>query len=184
MKQSYSDKEIIKGLLSNEEAIFHWIYQNYYGRVVAIVVKNSGLTEDAKDVFQDTFLQIIDKLKKGDYQDENKFRAYFMGFANNVWRNRRRKKERRVTDSLDEKEYKLTDTSSEAISEMVRKEEELNKLHRVMMKIDEVCRKILMLHYIKKEKFKDIAKQLNMTEGAIKVRSKRCKEKAFKMMMQ
>jgi RNA polymerase sigma-70 factor (ECF subfamily) len=184
MKQSYSDKEIIKGLLTNDRIIFHWIYNNYCNKVIAIVVKNSGAAEEGKDVFQDTFLQVIDKIKKGNYKDENKFRAYFMGFANNVWRNRRKKKHRQITDSLDEKEYKLTDTSSEAISEMIRKEEELNKLHDVMMKIDEICRKILMLFYLKKEKLKDIAQQLNMTEGAVKVRSKRCKEKAFKMMMQ
>ena len=152
MKQSYSDDEIIKGLLTNDNQIYHWVYHHYCGRTIAIVVSNNGTREDGKDIFQNTVLKVVEKLKKGEYKKEQKLKAYFSGVAANLWRNERRKKHRQVTDRLEKKEYLLTDKSSDAIIQIIKTDNEINRMFFILNKMDEICKKILQLHYLKNKK--------------------------------
>lgn len=80
--------DVIKDLKGDNQNAFGELYKKHFGVVNRYILNNSGTTEDAEDVFQDTMLVIVEKLRQDDFQLRASLRTYIMAIAKNVWLNR------------------------------------------------------------------------------------------------
>ena len=80
----HSDASLVKRYIQGEEIAIAQLIERYQSRVYAFIyskVSNRDLTED---IFQDTFVKVVDKLKMGVYNEEGKFLSWVIRIAHNL----------------------------------------------------------------------------------------------------
>ncbi|NOY49211.1 MAG: sigma-70 family RNA polymerase sigma factor [Chlorobi bacterium] len=82
--ESATERDLIKLYLKGNHASLQTLINRHQGRLFAYIfmlVKNKQL---ADDIFQDTFVKVINTLKSGKYNDEGKFIQWTMRIAHNL----------------------------------------------------------------------------------------------------
>lgn len=62
------DSQIIKGLKKGDRQTLQYVYDTYSGMCQYIVGSNGGSLEDSKDIFQEAFLVLIQKLSEREFK--------------------------------------------------------------------------------------------------------------------
>lgn len=84
MKKIASDYELITRFIKGEESCFEEIIKRHKHKVFAYIslyIRDQALAED---IFQDTFLKVIQSVKAGKYADNGKFLSWVMRIAHNL----------------------------------------------------------------------------------------------------
>lgn len=120
--------------------------------------------ETANDIFQDTFLKAITKLKEGKYRPTGKFNAWMIRIAHNAimdWY--RRKRTANIVDAPDDDLFiaamsddQLMDSSKE---DMLANAQVLCDVKNLIDYLPEPQRDIIYMRYYQNMAFKDIAEQ-------------------------
>jgi RNA polymerase sigma-70 factor (ECF subfamily) len=138
-------------LLRHKDKIFTTIY---------VLLKDKYLAED---IFQDTFIKVIDTLKKGQYTDEGKFLPWVMRIAHNLCVDHFRKVKRtpfiRTSDDRD-----IFDTLrfSEAPSDAkIVRNENHDAVNKMLQLLPEDQREVIIMRHYADLSFKEIAKLTN-----------------------
>lgn len=79
-----SDQELIGRYLAGQESALEKLVRRHKNRVFAyilMVVKDKDLAED---LFQDTFIKVINTIRSGQYKEEGKFIQWVMRIAHNL----------------------------------------------------------------------------------------------------
>lgn len=82
--QSVNDKELIRKYLDGDHNALEQLIGKHENRIFAyilMVVKDKGLAED---IFQDTFIKVVNTLRAGSYKEEGKFLQWVMRIAHNL----------------------------------------------------------------------------------------------------
>lgn len=82
--QANSDQDIINLYLSGNEAALEELILKHQSKIytsIYLMVKDSYLAED---IFQDTFIKVINTLKAGKYNEEGKFLPWVIRIAHNL----------------------------------------------------------------------------------------------------
>src|SRR5690554_2240161 len=78
------DKDLILLYTSGQEKAFEVLLQRHKNKVynyILIKIRDEALSQD---IFQETFIKIINTLKKGNYNEEGKFLPWAMRIAHNL----------------------------------------------------------------------------------------------------
>ena len=78
------DQELVKDYLNGDNSSFEVLLKRHKSRVFAFImskIKNRDITED---IFQDTFIKVINSLQRGKYNEEGKFLPWMMRIAHNL----------------------------------------------------------------------------------------------------
>ncbi|HPA86748.1 MAG TPA: sigma-70 family RNA polymerase sigma factor [Bacteroidales bacterium] len=94
MFRKFSDSEIIKGILSQDDKILNWLYDNYLESVRHHVLKNSGSEDDVSDVFQEAIITLYRQISDNKLNLTSDLKGYFFGVARNIWSAQLRQKSR------------------------------------------------------------------------------------------
>ena len=126
---------------------------------------------EADDLYQDTFLKVIE-LGKIDVADNPK--SYLLSIAVRLWKNRKRKLERRrrvlVSDTMEELEQEGRVTAKQSPEqEMIQKEQKENIRQVVRQLPDKLCI-VALLYYMEDRKVSEIAEILHVPQGTVKSR--------------
>src|SRR6056300_1712092 len=84
MRASLSDQQLISLYLSGDEAAFETLLNRHQQQVyskIFFIVRDNDL---ANDLFQDTFIKVVNTLKAGSYNEEGKFLPWAMRIAHNL----------------------------------------------------------------------------------------------------
>jgi RNA polymerase sigma-70 factor (ECF subfamily) len=84
MRASLSDQQLISLYLSGDEVAFETLLNRHQQQVyskIFFIVRDSEL---ANDLFQDTFIKVVNTLKSGKYNEEGKFLPWVMRIAHNL----------------------------------------------------------------------------------------------------
>ena len=84
MSLATSERELIRGFLSGDTSSLQTLIERHQNRLfsyIFLLVKDKQL---ADDIFQDTFVKVINTLKLGKYNDEGKFIQWVMRIAHNL----------------------------------------------------------------------------------------------------
>lgn len=85
MFRKISDKALLEGILNQDDKTLNWLYDNYFQTVKNHVLKNSGNTDDASDVFQDTIIALYSQVRDHSLELTTDLKGYFFGIARNMW---------------------------------------------------------------------------------------------------
>src|SRR6478609_217952 len=95
-----SDSQIFSDLKKRNNAAYDLLYSFYYPTIERFVKRNSGTSDDAKDVFQETIIVLLDKVPKEDFILTSSIKTYIMAVASNIWLKRLREARRSVAGSI------------------------------------------------------------------------------------
>ena len=79
-----TDYELITKFVKGEECCFEELLSRHKNKVFSYInlyIRDQALVED---IFQDTFLKVIQSLKAGKYSDDGKFLSWVMRIAHNL----------------------------------------------------------------------------------------------------
>lgn len=109
-----SDRELIRQFLDGKESAFEVLVNRHKNKVytyIYLMVKDEALSED---IFQDTFIRVINTLKKGKYNEEGKFLPWVMRIAHNLVIDHFRKQQKmptvRETQGYGDEEFDIFST--------------------------------------------------------------------------
>ncbi len=160
-----SDQELITRYLTGNESSLEIIINRHKDRVfsyILMVVKSPAV---ADDLFQDTFIKVINTLKSGTYKEEGKFIHWVMRIAHNLVIDYFRKKKRLpIKENSDERDtFEVLNMKTESIEDILIMDQ-IHKDLRILVDYlpDEQKEVLLMRHYIGMS-FKDIAEETDVS---------------------
>lgn len=77
--------DILFDLRGENNHAFGALYKEHFGNVRRFVLKNSGNAQDAEDLFQDTLLVFVGKVRQDDFQLTASTKTYLMAIAKHLW---------------------------------------------------------------------------------------------------
>lgn len=80
----FSDRQMVEAYISGQESILNAIIQRHQPRIFGYIMMSVKDKDIANDIFQDTFIKVIRKLKEGKYNEEGKFLQWTMRIAHNL----------------------------------------------------------------------------------------------------
>jgi len=82
--QSLNDTELVQLYVNGKEESLAVLLNRHKGRIfssIIVVIKDRAMAED---IFQDTFVKVIQTLKRGQYSEEGKFLPWVLRIARNL----------------------------------------------------------------------------------------------------
>ena len=153
------DQELVKKYLNGDNTSFEILLTRHKSRVFAFImskIKNRDITED---IFQDTFIKVINSLQKGKYNEEGKFLPWMMRIAHNLvidhFRKESKMKNIRPTDEFNIFDL-INDGNRGQDEEMIRKRVHAD-LNVLIEDLPEDQMEVLRMRYFKDMSFKEIS---------------------------
>lgn len=146
--------EIITELKSENDNAFGALYKNHFGSVSRFITNNNGTIHDAEDIFQDTMIALIAKLRQDDFVLYASVKTYIMAIAKNLWFKKLRtvNRETEFTDIHNHKFY-------EEISLAIEQEKTYwDKLQNYIHQITEHCKGLIHDMFFKNKPIEQIQK--------------------------
>lgn len=171
VQKEYTDIEIIECLKTRQSYVVRYLSDRYLPMIRLMVSRMGGTSEDAKDIFQDGLIIMLEKIDNENYAITCKFKTYLYCVCENLWKMVLVKRQsatnymtRRVVEDNDKD---FTELSDYKLYETI--------INDVFVTLDPVCQKILKLYW-KELAPKEIAHTLGYTYGY--VRKKKCEGQA------
>lgn len=79
-----SDQELVSLYLKGNHKSFEVLIRKHKQKIYAFILSKIKNRDLAEDVFQDTFIKVINSLQKGKYNEEGKFLPWVMRIAHNL----------------------------------------------------------------------------------------------------
>lgn len=171
--KSYTDTEIYQGVLERNPKIIEFVYKNYLPIFLRKINKNSGLYEDAEDIFQESIIIIYQNIQSGKITKETNFKSYFWSVFSNLANNQNRKyHQNKISIDSDSQDDFIDDELDSQYEKNLRSKIYIDHFNR----LKEECKRLLKL-FFKKISIKEIAKKLGYkNEQVVKVKKYKCKD--------
>ncbi len=148
------EKELLKGLASNEKGAIEAIYRENYQLIQQLVIHNNGTEDDARDVFQEALIVLYEKARSGDFELNCQVRTYLYSVCRRLWLKKLQQNRRfeRPVDDLEE---------TVPVEEDLETHDKLNNQYLIMRaamgKIGEPCKSLLEAFYVHHKNMLEIA---------------------------
>ncbi len=153
------DKVLVKYYLDGSERALGTLIDRHKTRVftsIYLFVKDRYLAED---LFQDTFIKVVDRLKRGKYKEEGKFLPWVLRIANNLCIDYYRKTKRKPTiinpEGFDI--FEVLNFSNENAEKAIIKNETAEYVKGLLDELPTEQREVVILRHYADLSFKEIA---------------------------
>ncbi len=160
-----NDQELIRQFIEGNHDSLEKLIKKHQRKIfsyILIIVKNKHLAED---IFQDTFIKVINTLRSGAYNEEGKFLPWVMRIAHNLVIDYFRKSKRMPVHENSE-EYDIFETLN-MFENTVEDKMVVNQIHSDIKKLIEYLpeeqKKVLVMRHYRNMSFKDIAEQTDVS---------------------
>ena len=160
-----SDQELIGRYLAGQESALEKLVRRHKNRVFAyilMVVKDKDLAED---LFQDTFIKVINTIRSGQYKEEGKFIQWVMRIAHNLIIDYFRKSKRiPIIENKDEYDiFERVRIRVESVEEILITEKIHQDVKKLIDYLPKEQKEVLLMRHYKDMSFKDIAEVTNVS---------------------
>lgn len=155
-----SDQQLVQAFLNGEESCIETLIHRHRTKVytyILLTIKNQSLAED---LFQETFIKVIQSLRNGRYRDNGRFLSWVIRIAHNLIIDHFRKEKQMNAISNDDTEMDLFNSKKLAednieqlmVSSQIRKD-----LKRLINELPDDQREVVLLRHFGGLSFKEIA---------------------------
>lgn len=157
--QSSPDQALIQMYLEGDSEALSTLIDRYKEKVftsIMLLVKDKYLAED---IFQDTFIKVIDTLHSGRYTDEGKFLPWVMRIAHNLCVDHFRKIKRRPTiktsDNYDI--FEVLNFSEAGVDERMVQNQSNTRVRKMLDMLPQDQKEVIIMRHFAELSFKEIA---------------------------
>lgn len=161
-----SEKELVRSFINGDHSSLQILIERHQNRLysyIFLLVKDKQL---ADDIFQDTYVKVINTLKKGNYNDEGKFIQWVMRIAHNLVIDHFRKSKKVPTVDNSNSDYDIFDTvkfTDPSVEEQIVVDQIHTDVRKLLDYLPEEQREVLYLRCYSGMSFKDIAEQTDVS---------------------
>jgi RNA polymerase sigma factor (sigma-70 family) len=159
LKSDTSERLLLQGLARNDKKAIETIYKENYNLVQAIVINNSGTSEDAKDIFQEAMIVLYEKVQSGTFELNCQIKTFVYSVSRRLWLKR----------LMQQNRFNLSDGHEESVSvdeemeEHEKRNTEFIMMEKAMNGLGEPCKSLLEAFYLQKKSMQDIAMSFGYT---------------------
>lgn len=160
MNKMMSDYELIERFIKGEQSCFEQLIHRHKNKVFAYIsmyIRDQALAED---IFQDTFVKVIQSVKSGRYQDNGRFLSWVMRIAHNLIIDHFRRLKQLNTISNDDYESDLFNSKKLAESNVeddLVKRQIMKDVRKMISRLPDDQREVVILRHYSGLSFKEIA---------------------------
>jgi RNA polymerase sigma-70 factor (ECF subfamily) len=160
-----SDNELIMGYRNGNYSDFETLLARHQSKVYGYIFSVVKDKDVADDIFQDTFFKVIYTINSGMYKDENKFIHWVMRIAHNliVDHYRRINKMPMVANRTDFDILETLRTPDDNAERSMIRTQVRRDIRKLIKKLPEEQRRVVILRHYGKYDFKDIAAMTNVS---------------------
>jgi RNA polymerase sigma-70 factor (ECF subfamily) len=155
-----SDQQLVLAFIKGDESSIETLIHRHRSKVytyILLTVKNQALTED---LFQETFIKVIQSLRAGKYKDNGRFLSWVIRIAHNLIIDHFRKEKQMNAVSNDDTEVDLFNSkklSDENIEEILVSNQIRNDLRQLIRELPHDQREVVLMRHFGGLSFKEIA---------------------------
>ena len=170
IQQFVDDRELVNEYINGDESILPILIDRHKYRIFGFIMHTTKDKALAEDIFQDTFIKVINNLKKGNYNEEGKFLPWVLRIAHNLMIDEfRRDKRIPIYNGGTNADGKIFDVFNLLGKEDRSKEEEIihGQIRKDIRNLIECLpaeqREVLMMRHYFDMSFKEISEQADIS---------------------
>ena len=157
---SLQDHQLIQMFLDGNSEALSSLIERYKDKIftsIFLLVKDKYLAED---IFQDTFIKVIDTLNSGRYTDEGKFLPWVMRIGHNLCVDHFRKVKRTpaIKTSDDHDIFEVLNFSEAGVDEKMMQSQSHERVSKMLDMLPEDQKEVIVMRHYAELSFKEIAK--------------------------
>ena len=103
ISKNFSDKDFVMSFIKGDESALTVLIDKYRSRIFGFIISKVKNKEVAEDIFQETFIKVINNIKIGKYNEQGKFIVWVMTITHNLIMDYfRKQKKRKFLKSTDD----------------------------------------------------------------------------------
>jgi len=170
--KEYSDSEIIECLRNRQSYVVRYLSERYLPMIRLMVTQLGGSSEDARDIFQEGLMIMLEKIDNKEFTLTCKFKTFLYCICENLWKSVLTKQKSEANYFRQRVE---TDTGDDDFTELMDIKLCQEIFWTVFGTLDPISKNILKLYW-EEVSPQEIADRLGYTYGY--VRKKKCEAQA------
>lgn len=161
----WEDSALVKEYMKGTESCLSVLINRHEARVYSYIISKIRNEDLANDVFQDTFVKVINTLRAGRYNEEGKFLPWVMRIAHNLVIDhfRRAKRMPTVSPKDDFDIFDIINDGNPTVEATMIQEQIESDLVKLVEHLPEEQKEVLKLRIYSKLSFKEIAEQTDVS---------------------
>lgn len=161
-----TDDELMVDYVGGDEDALRILVQRWERLVFAFLIRMLGSPEEAEDLCQDTFMNLIKAA--GRYKPEGKFQSWLYRIAGNQARSRLRRRKILRWLPLSEEHDNNPASGSDALASMASREEQ-RQVQEAIARLPERQREALVLKQYQELSYREIADAMDTTVSSVQM---------------
>lgn len=160
-----TDNELILRYVNGDESALKTLILRHEKKVFSYIMLSVKNRELAEDIFQDTFIKVINTLRSGNYKEEGKFLQWVMRIANNLKIDYYRKIQRMPAFESND-DFDIFDFISEvdmSVEQKMITDQIYEDVKNIVQYLPEEQREVLEMRIFQGISFKDISEQTGVS---------------------
>lgn len=160
-----SDQQLIRDYLNGRESALEKIILRYKDKVYAYIFNMVKCHQTTDDIFQDTFIKVINTLRSGNYNEEGKFIHWVIRISHNLIIDYFRKNKRMPIQQPinDQDPFERLHMPSPSKEDLLIQEQIYSDVKRLIEELPEDQKQVLKMRHYMGMSFKDIAEQTDVS---------------------
>jgi len=156
------EKELLKGLALGDKKAVETIYKDNYNMVQSLVINNNGSAQEAKDIFQEAMIVLLEKARSGHFELNCQIKTYVYSVCRRIWLKKLQQYNRY---SNEVESMAATVPVEEDVEEYEKRDQEFVMMEKAVGSLGEPCKSLIEAFYIQKRNMQDIATQFGYTNA-------------------
>ena len=162
MNPDIKEKELLEGLALGDKKAVETIYKDNFNMVQSLVINNNGSAQEAKDIFQEAMIVLLQKARSGSFELNCQIKTYVYSVCRRIWL----KKLQQYNRYTNEVEGMVgTVPVEEDVEEYEKRDQEFAMMEKAISSLGEPCKSLIEAFYIQKRNMQDIASQFGYTNA-------------------
>ncbi len=167
MKKSIEkDQDLVQAYIKGDQSAIDVLINRHRSKVytyILLTIKNQPLAED---LFQETFIKVIQSLRAGKYRDNGRFLSWVIRIAHNLIIDHFRKEKQMNSVSNDDTDVDLFNSrkfSDDNIEELIVSNQIRTEIRSLINQLPDDQREVVLLRHYGELSLKEIAEQTNVS---------------------
>ncbi|TDN89258.1 RNA polymerase ECF family sigma subunit [Salegentibacter sp. 24] len=160
-----TDAVLVREYMQGNETALSKLINRHHHRIYSFIFSKVFDRDVAEDIFQDTFIKVINTLKRGKYNEEGKFLPWVMRIAHNLVIDhfRRNKRMPKFDNSGDFNIFSVLSDSDLNVETQIIKDQIENDVKELIKELPEDQLEVLTMRIYKDMSFKEISERTGVS---------------------
>ena len=165
ISKNFSDKDFVMSFIKGDESALTVLIDKYRSRIFGFIISKVKNKEVAEDIFQETFIKVINNIKRGKYNEQGKFIVWVMTITHNLIMDyfRKQKKRKFLKSTDDFNVFDFINNGELNVEQKLIKEQILDLLKTLINELPIEQKEILQMRYYSKMSYKEISEKCEIS---------------------